>query len=66
MCRVLSCVIGKDVCYDQRVLLTKLLACAMLHFVLQGAKLSCYSGYLSTSYFWIPVPYNEKDIFLGC
>ena len=29
------------------------------------AKFSCYSRYLLTSYFCIPVPYDEKDIFLG-
>ena len=28
------------------------------------AKLACYSRYLLTSYFCIPVPYCEKDIFL--
>ena len=28
------------------------------------AKLASYSRYLLTSYFCIPVPYNEKDIFL--
>ena len=27
------------------------------------AKLACYSRYLLTSYFCIPVPYDEKDIF---
>ena len=26
-------------------------------------KLVCYSGYLSTSYICILIPYNEKDIF---
>ena len=30
------------------------------------AKFACYSRYLLTSYFCIPVPYNEKNIFLGC
>ena len=35
---------------------------ALLHFVLK-AKLACYSRYLLTSYFCIPVPYDEKDIF---
>ena len=30
------------------------------------AKLTCYSRYLLTSYFCIPVPYDEKDIFGGC
>ena len=28
------------------------------------AKFACYSRYLLTSYFCIPVPYDEKDIFL--
>ena len=27
------------------------------------AKLACYSRYLLTSYFCIPIPYDEKDIF---
>ena len=27
------------------------------------AKFACYSRYFLTSYFCIPVPYNEKDIF---
>ena len=26
-------------------------------------KPACYSRYLLTSYFWIPVPYDEKDTF---
>ena len=34
----------------------------MLHLVLHG-KLACYSRYLLTSYFCIPVPYDEKDFF---
>ena len=29
-------------------------------------KFSCYSRYLLTSYFCIPVPYDEEDIFFGC
>ena len=54
----------EGVCYDQCVLLAKLLlACALLHFVLR-TNLSVTSGIL-TSYFCIPVPYNKKDIFLG-
>ena len=40
-----------------------LLAFALLHFVLK-AKLACYSRYLLTSYFCIPIPYDEEDIFL--
>ena len=30
------------------------------------AKFACYSRYFLTSYFCIPVLYNEKDIFFGC
>ena len=41
-----------------------LLAFDLLHFVLQ-AQLCYYSRYLLTSYFCIPVPYNENDTFLG-
>ena len=37
MCRVVSWLLEKSVCYDQHILLTKLLlAFALLHFVLQG------------------------------
>ena len=41
-----------------------LLAFTLIHFVVK-AKLACYSRYLLISYFCIPVPYGEKDIFLG-
>ena len=40
-----------------------LLVLALLHFELQSQIY--LSLYLLTSYFFIPVPYNEKDIFLG-
>ena len=36
MCRVFSCVVGRGCCYDQCILLAKLLAFALLHSVLQG------------------------------
>ena len=39
-----------------------LLAFTLLHSVLQD-QIFCYSMYFLTSYFCIPVPYNEKDIF---
>ena len=55
----------KGVCYDQCVLLAKLhepLPCFILY---PKAKFACYSRYLLTSYFYIQVPYNEKDIFWG-
>ena len=37
-------------------------SCFILYF---KAKFSCYSRYLLISYFCIPVPYGEKDIFFG-
>ena len=66
MCGVISCVFGRGclpwpVCSLGRTLL----AFALLHSVLQG-QISCYPRCFLTSYFCIPVPYNEKDIFLGC
>ena len=48
------------VCCDQCVLLAKLLT-----FTLFQAKLACYSKYLLISYFCIPLPYDEKDLFFG-
>ena len=42
-------------CYDDWILLAKLLAFALLHLY-SNAKLACYSRYLLTSYFCIPVP----------
>ena len=38
MCRVISSVVGSDICYDQCILLATLLllAFALLHFILQG------------------------------
>ena len=53
------------VCCDQCVLLAKL-CWPLPSFVLYSkAKFACYSRYLLTSYFCIPVPYNEEDIFFG-
>ena len=54
------------VCYDQCILLAKLyqpLPCFILY---SKAKFACYSRCFLTSYFCIPVPYNEKDIFFVC
>ena len=34
----------------------------LLAFLYSKAKLACYSKYLLTSYFFIPVPYDEKGI----
>ena len=54
----------EGVCYDQCVLLAKLFTFDLLRFVLQVVVvlLPTTPG-ISTSYFCIPVPYNEKDIF---
>ena len=52
----------KGVCCNQHVFLINLLAFALLHFVLLS-KFAFYSRYLLTSYFCIPIPYYEKDIF---
>ena len=31
-----------------------------------ATQFACYPRYFLTSYFYIQVPYNEKDIFFGC
>ena len=36
----------------------------LIRFVLQG-QLACYSRYLLTTYFCIPVAYDEKNIFFS-
>ena len=35
----------------------------LLHSVVQG-QIYCYPRYFLTSYFCIPVPYNEKDFWV--
>ena len=63
---VFYCVVGKRcLLWPVHSLGKTLLAFALLHFVLQG-QICCYSRYLLTSYFCIPVPYDERDIFFGC
>ena len=52
------------VCYDQCVLLTKLCSPLLCFTLYYKVNLACYSRYLLTSYFCIPIPYDEKDIFL--
>ena len=64
MCRVFSCVVGRGCLLLPAHSLGKtLLAFALPHFA--KARFACYSRCFLTSYFCIPVPYNEKDIFLG-
>ena len=48
---------------DQCVLLAKLLLTFALLHLYSKAKLTCYSRYLLTSYFCIPVLCDEKDIW---
>ena len=64
ICRVSLVLLEEGICYDQCILLAKLLAFSLLHFVLQGQICLLLQLFL-TSYFCIPVPYNEKDIFFG-
>ena len=61
MCRVFSCVLGREcLLWPVRSLGRTLLPFTLLHSVLQGQV--CPRCFL-TSYFCIPVLYNEKDIF---
>ena len=63
MCRVFSCVVGRR-CFLWPVhsLGKTLLVFALLHSIFQGQICLLLRCFL-TSYFCIPVPYNEKDIF---
>ena len=54
------------VCYDQCVLLAKLCQPFPCFILYSKVKLACYSRNLVTSYFCIPVPYDEKDSFFWC
>ena len=63
MCTVISYVIGRGcllwpVCSLNK---TQRFPCFILY---SKAQLACYSRYLLTSYFCIPIPYDVKDIFL--
>ena len=51
--------------YDQCVLLAKLYEPWPCFILYAKPKFACYSRYFLTSYFCIPVHYNEKDIFFG-
>ena len=64
-CVEFSRVIGKGcLLWSVCSLVRTLLAFALLHPILQG-KFAYFSSYFLTSYFCIPVPYNERDIFWG-
>ena len=53
----------EGVCYDQCIFLAKLYSCLPCFIPYSKAKFVCYCRFFLTSYFCIPVPCNEKDIF---
>ena len=57
MYRVISYILVEGVYYVHCVLLAKLLAFALLHFVLQGQTCLLLQVYLLTSCFCVPAPY---------
>ena len=56
----------EGVCYDQCIFLAKLYQSLPCFIPYSKAKFACYSRCFLTSYFCIPVPYNEKDIIFAC
>ena len=56
----------EGLCCDQCVLFPKLCQPLPCFTLSSTAKLACYSRCLLTSYFCLPVPYDEKDIFSWC
>ena len=63
--RVFSCVVGRQHLLWPVHSLRKTLLALTCFVLYSQAKFACYSRYLLTSYFYIPVPYNEKGIFWG-
>ena len=63
MCRVSLVLLEEGVCYDQCVLLAKLCSPLPCFILYSKTKFACYSRYLLTSYFCIPVPYDERTFF---
>ena len=61
---VFSCVVGRGCLLWPACSLAKTVSfpCFILY---SKAKFACYSRYLLASYFSVPVPYDEKDIFFG-
>ena len=58
--------VEKGVYYDQCILLTKLCWPLPWFILCSKAKLACYSRYLLTSYFCIPIFYNEMTFVCVC
>ena len=56
----------EGVCYDQCILLAELYYPLPCFIPYSKAKFACHSRCFLTSYFCIPVLYNEKDIFFQC
>ena len=50
----------------QCVLLAKFYEPLHCFILYSKAKFACYSRCFFTSYFCVPVPYNEKEIVSGC
>ena len=63
ICRVFSCVVGRGCLLWPMCSLGKTALPCFIPY--SKAKFACYSRCFLTSYFCIPVPYNEKDIFFG-
>ena len=63
MCRVVSCVVGRRCLLWPVCSLDKTLFSFVCFILYSKAKLACCSRYLLTSYFCIPIPYDENDIF---
>ena len=60
-----SCVVGRGCLLWPVHFLGKTLLSLPCFIPYSKAKFACYSRCFLTSYFWIPLPYNEKDIFFG-
>ena len=66
MCRIFSCVVGRGrLLWPVHSLGKTLLAFDLFYFVLQGQICLLLQVNLSISYFCIPVPYSEEDIWGG-
>ena len=65
ICRVIPSFVGRGCLLWPVCSLGKTVSLWPCFVLYSEAKFACYSRYLLTSYFFIPVPYNEKGIFFG-
>ena len=66
MCKAVSCVVGRGcLLWPVSSLGKTLVSFCCASFCSPRPRLACYSRYLLTSSFCIPVSCNEKDIFFG-